>query len=57
MNDRIIGIKAAKEMFELARRQRNGRYVERTEYLSTLKGFSRAVKSHGFDPLCTYEEI
>ena len=29
----------------------------RTEYLSTLKGFSRAVKSHGFDPLCTYEEM
>ena len=57
VNDRIIGIKAAKEMFELARRQRNGRYVERTEYLSTLKGFGRAVKSHGFDPLCTYEEM
>jgi len=57
VNDRIIGIKAAKEMFELARRQRNGRYVERTEYLSTLKGFSHAVKSHGFDPLCTYEEM
>ena len=44
-------------MFELARRQRNGRYVERTEYLSTLKGYSRAVKSYGFDPLCTYEEM
>ena len=25
VNDRIIGIKAAKEMFEFARRQRNGR--------------------------------
>eukprot|EP00815_Leptocylindrus_aporus_P007100 CAMPEP_0116056526 /NCGR_PEP_ID=MMETSP0322-20121206/4074_1 /TAXON_ID=163516 /ORGANISM="Leptocylindrus danicus var. apora, Strain B651" /LENGTH=210 /DNA_ID=CAMNT_0003540375 /DNA_START=335 /DNA_END=964 /DNA_ORIENTATION=+ len=57
VNDRIIGIKAVKEMFELARRQRNGRYVERTEYLSTLKGFGRAVKSHGFDLLCTYEEM
>jgi len=44
-------------MFELARRQKNGRYVERTEYLSTLKGYSRAVRSHGVDPLCTYEEM
>jgi len=57
VNDRIIGIKAAKEMFELARRQKNGSYVERTEYLSTLKGYSRAARSHGVDPLCTYEEM
>jgi len=42
---------------KLARRQKNGRYVERTEYLSTLKGYSRAVRSHGVDPLCTYEDM
>jgi len=47
VNDRITGIKAAKEIFELARRQKNGRYVERTKYLSTLKRYSRAVRSHG----------
>ena len=44
-------------MFELARRQRNGMSVKRTEYLSTLKGLSRAVKSYGCDPLFTYEEM
>jgi len=57
VNDRIIGINAAKEMFELARRQKNGKYAGRTEYLSMLKGYSRAVKSHGVDPLCTFTEV
>jgi len=57
VNDRIIGIKAAKEMFELARRQKNGKYAERIEYLSTLKWYNRAVKSHGVDPLCTFTEV